>query len=307
MTQTSGRSARSVARTVSRSVSASTGTSSAPPVAGVSRSARRRICAADSSPETYSVRRPAAARLPSAMFVSVDLPIPGEPPSSTSEPGTRPPPSTRSSSPIAGQQARHALGADVGEAHRAGRARRRARAPPRAARARAPAGARRALLDERVPRVAARALPVPARAASARSAEQTWIVAGRAMPARLGRGPRRLRPLRPGASTSPAGGCSSSQPAAAALPRVRRRRDPRRPPAARSRRARRACGRSTSTGPAKRHGSGNWSPTEAWATHSTRRRLSGEMTSGRPRVHGFVGSSSRSTRTRIAQGVSPSR
>ena len=34
------------------------------------------------------------------MFVSVDLPIPGEPPSSTSEPGTRPPPSTRSSSPI---------------------------------------------------------------------------------------------------------------------------------------------------------------------------------------------------------------
>ena len=34
------------------------------------------------------------------MFVSVDLPIPGEPPSSTSEPGTRPPPSTRSSSPM---------------------------------------------------------------------------------------------------------------------------------------------------------------------------------------------------------------
>ena len=34
------------------------------------------------------------------MFVSVDLPIPGAPPSSTSEPGTRPPPSTRSSSPI---------------------------------------------------------------------------------------------------------------------------------------------------------------------------------------------------------------
>src|SRR5450759_2860165 len=34
------------------------------------------------------------------MFVSVDLPMPGEPPSSTSEPGTRPPPSTRSSSPM---------------------------------------------------------------------------------------------------------------------------------------------------------------------------------------------------------------
>ena len=34
------------------------------------------------------------------MLVSVDLPIPGAPPSSTSEPGTRPPPSTRSSSPM---------------------------------------------------------------------------------------------------------------------------------------------------------------------------------------------------------------
>ena len=34
------------------------------------------------------------------MFVSVDLPMPGEPPSSTSEPGTIPPPSTRSNSPM---------------------------------------------------------------------------------------------------------------------------------------------------------------------------------------------------------------
>ena len=41
-----------------------------------------------------------AARLPSTMFVSVDLPIPGAPPSSTTDPGTMPPPSTRSSSPI---------------------------------------------------------------------------------------------------------------------------------------------------------------------------------------------------------------
>ncbi|MEJ7714421.1 MAG: hypothetical protein WKF40_01435 [Thermoleophilaceae bacterium] len=30
----------------------------------------------------------------------VDLPIPGEPPSNTSDPGTRPPPRTRSSSPM---------------------------------------------------------------------------------------------------------------------------------------------------------------------------------------------------------------
>jgi hypothetical protein len=49
MTQTSGRSASSVATTVSRSVSASTGTLSAAPGR---RSARRRIWAADSSPET---------------------------------------------------------------------------------------------------------------------------------------------------------------------------------------------------------------------------------------------------------------
>ena len=82
---------------MSRSVSASTGTCSAAPG---SRSARSRICAADSSPETYSVRRPAPSRLPSAIDVSVDLPIPGEPPISTSEPGTRPPPRIRSSSPI---------------------------------------------------------------------------------------------------------------------------------------------------------------------------------------------------------------
>jgi hypothetical protein len=34
------------------------------------------------------------------MPVRVLLPIPGEPPSSTNEPGTRPPPNTRSNSPI---------------------------------------------------------------------------------------------------------------------------------------------------------------------------------------------------------------
>ena len=97
MTQTSGRSASIVARTVARSVSASTGTCSA---ASPSRSARSRICAGDSSPDTYSVDRPAPARCPSAIPVSVDLPIPGEPPSSTSDPGTSPPPSTRSNSPM---------------------------------------------------------------------------------------------------------------------------------------------------------------------------------------------------------------
>ena len=97
ITHTSGRSASSVASTVSRSVSAITGMSSA---SARSRSARSRICAADSSADTYSVRRPAPCRLASTIVVSVDLPIPGEPPISTSEPGTMPPPSTLSSSPI---------------------------------------------------------------------------------------------------------------------------------------------------------------------------------------------------------------
>ena len=96
-TQTSGRSASRVASTASRSVSATIGTRSA---SGPSRSARSFTCAADSSPDTYSTRCPAAARLPSAPPVIVDLPMPGAPPISTSEPGTSPPPSTRSNSPM---------------------------------------------------------------------------------------------------------------------------------------------------------------------------------------------------------------
>ena len=52
MTQTSGRWASMVASTASRSVSARTGTSSAWQAPCSSRSARSRICAADSSPET---------------------------------------------------------------------------------------------------------------------------------------------------------------------------------------------------------------------------------------------------------------
>ena len=61
------------------------------------RSARILTCAADSSPQTSSAGRPAAT-LSSTCSRSVDLPMPGSPPTSTSEPGTMPPPSTRSSS-----------------------------------------------------------------------------------------------------------------------------------------------------------------------------------------------------------------
>ena len=46
------------------------------------------------------VQRRAAPRRRRAAVTSVLLPMPGSPPSSVTEPGTRPPPSTRSSSPI---------------------------------------------------------------------------------------------------------------------------------------------------------------------------------------------------------------
>jgi hypothetical protein len=66
------------------------------------------------------------------MFVSVDLPIPGEPPRRTSDPGTRPPPRTRSSSPIAVRRrgARSALTSRSGTGRTAGPRLRAARAPP---------------------------------------------------------------------------------------------------------------------------------------------------------------------------------
>ena len=61
-------------------------------------SARIRIWPADSSPDRYSARRPASAQRCATSSSSVDLPTPGSPASSVTEPGTRPPPSTRSSS-----------------------------------------------------------------------------------------------------------------------------------------------------------------------------------------------------------------
>ena len=89
------------------------------------------------------------------MFVSVDLPIPGEPPSSTSDPGTRPPPRTMSSSPMAvlSRGARSALTSRRGTG--------RAHGPADARRARRAAGS--TLLDQRVPLAARRALAVPLR------------------------------------------------------------------------------------------------------------------------------------------------
>ena len=83
--------------------------------------------AAGSGPATPRRRRrassgPAPCSRPSAIVVSVDLPMPGEPPSRTSEPGTSPPPSRRSSSPmpVASRGARSAATSRSGTGRPAG-------------------------------------------------------------------------------------------------------------------------------------------------------------------------------------------
>src|SRR5438309_2797862 len=68
------------------------------PVASPRRSARKRICSGDSSPETYSVVTPACSRRAAHCSTNVDLPMPGSPPTRTTEPGTIPPPRTKSNS-----------------------------------------------------------------------------------------------------------------------------------------------------------------------------------------------------------------
>ena len=63
------------------------------------RVARILICLSDSSPETYSTRCTFAISI-AICSINVDLPMPGSPPTSTMEPGTIPPPSTRANSPM---------------------------------------------------------------------------------------------------------------------------------------------------------------------------------------------------------------
>ena len=65
------------------------------------REARMRTCACDSSPDRYSTVPSGFVRatFPAVSSNSVDLPIPGSPATRTTEPGTMPPPSTRSNSP----------------------------------------------------------------------------------------------------------------------------------------------------------------------------------------------------------------
>ena len=58
------------------------------------------ICDTDSSPDTYRTLVSVSTRFLHISSSRVDLPIPGSPPTSTSEPFTMPPPRTLSSSPI---------------------------------------------------------------------------------------------------------------------------------------------------------------------------------------------------------------
>ena len=64
------------------------------------RSARNLICRKDSSPDIYNTELPDIARFLQTCKRRVDFPIPGSPPTNTKDPGTMPPPSTLSSSPI---------------------------------------------------------------------------------------------------------------------------------------------------------------------------------------------------------------
>src|SRR5258708_4701055 len=68
------------------------------PASTASRSARSRIWSGDSSPDTYNVGTPACSRRAAHWSKRVDFPIPGSPPTSVTEPGTMPPPSTKSNS-----------------------------------------------------------------------------------------------------------------------------------------------------------------------------------------------------------------
>src|SRR5947207_7312100 len=68
------------------------------PASSVRRSARSRTWSGDSSPDTYNVRMPACSRRAAHCSSSVDFPMPGSPPTSTTDPGTMPPPSTKSNS-----------------------------------------------------------------------------------------------------------------------------------------------------------------------------------------------------------------
>ena len=109
-------------------------------------------------------RRPALAKAAASCSSSVDLPMPGSPPISSAEPGTMPPPVTRSSSarPVGMRGDSCPCPWPASPARRRGPSRPRSRPEPGG-------GAGVGLLDQRVPLAAGGALAGPARGARRRS------------------------------------------------------------------------------------------------------------------------------------------
>ena len=131
---------------------------------------------------------------------SVDLPIPGSPPTRTSDPGTRPPPRTRSSSPIPSDSRGRSASAMAGQSGRRG-ARRRAAGPRTRGRAWRLADDR---LDQGVPAAACPALALPAQErVTARLADEAALGPGHRQAARRA---ARLTAPRPGFAAR-RGGC----------------------------------------------------------------------------------------------------
>jgi hypothetical protein len=114
--------------------------------------ARIRTCALASSPEIYRHFSPLRAKLAAACNKSVDLPMPGSPPTRIAEAGTSPPPSTRSKFVNAGGGAgrRGFFGRKVGQRDR-----------PTLGPQRLRAGRERRLFDDGVPAAAGIAFARP--------------------------------------------------------------------------------------------------------------------------------------------------
>ena len=180
------RSPRPRRRCARRSVSARTSIASPAPRRRRARAGPRAGAAA---PPTPRPRHTARGRVPPVRVArcraaiastSVDLPMPGSPPSSTSEPGTRPPPSTRSTSPMPTRDAVAAAVVELAERRHAV-----ARRPVRRCRVsrRTSAGCT-TRLDQRVPGAARAALAFPAQARRAARADRRS--GSRAAPLALG-------------------------------------------------------------------------------------------------------------------------
>ena len=158
-TSTAGSSSAARASICPSSVSPRKTTSPAPPP---SRSARIRTCAADSSPETYSVACPPASSRAATCSRSVLLPIPGSPPEQDERARHHATPEDEIELPHPRGPPLGRVPVDAAESRRTSR--------PGGSRHRAPAAhpprfhllLRLELLHQRVPLPARRALPLPA-------------------------------------------------------------------------------------------------------------------------------------------------